>query len=209
MTHFVVIRHGETRWNVEQRVQGHGDSPLTEAGQRQAEALARRLASERFDLLVSSDLGRALDTARALAQASGHDIRLDARFRERNFGAGEGLAYREIDVRFPDAFRPEREVDPDYAIPGGESRRAFHERVASAFESLALEHPGRRIVVVTHGGVLGALYRHIHGIPVAQPHRIAIGNASYNAVSRQGTAWTVHAWADVSHLPEATSFEET
>ncbi|HET9471986.1 MAG TPA: histidine phosphatase family protein, partial [Usitatibacter sp.] len=85
----------------------------------------------------------------------------------------------------------------------------FHERVTRAFEALAGEAPAGRIVVVTHGGVLGALYRHIQGIPLAQPHRIAIANASYNAISFTSGAWAIHAWSDDDHLPEGASFEET
>jgi probable phosphoglycerate mutase len=227
MTHFVVIRHGETEWNVANRVQGHGDSRLTAAGRAQARSLALRLAGEHFDLLVSSDLGRALETAQPLAEASAHAIQRDARLRERNFGAGEGLSYEEIGKRYPGAFprvaavapeqagarfseSSEADIDPDYAIPGGESRRQFHDRVAEAFEALAAGHPEARIVVVTHGGVLGALYRHVHGIPVASPHRIPIANASYNAVSCHGPgAWTVHAWADIAHLPAGPAFDDT
>lgn len=220
MTSFVVIRHGETEWNVANRVQGHGDSRLTAAGRAQARSLARRLASEHFDLLVSSDLGRALETAQPLAEASGHAIRRDPRLRERSFGAGEGLSYEEIARRYPGGFprvgtasgseSSDADIDPDYAIPGGESRRQFHERVAAAFESMAAEHPAARIVVVTHGGVLGALYRHVHGIPVAAAHRIPIANASYNAVSCHAPgAWTVHAWADIAHLPEGPAFDDT
>jgi probable phosphoglycerate mutase len=220
MTRFVVIRHGETEWNVANRVQGHGDSRLTAAGRAQAQSLALRLAGEHFDLLVSSDLGRALETAQPLAEASGHAIRRDARLRERSFGDGEGLSYEEIGKRYPGAFpkvgtasaseSSEADIDPDYAIPGGESRRQFHERVAGAFESMAAEHPEARIVVVTHGGVLGALYRHVHGIPVAAARRIPIANASYNAVSCHGPgAWTVHAWADIAHLPDDSAFDDT
>ncbi len=209
MTHFVVVRHGETRWNIEQRIQGQGDSPLTESGRAQAEAIARRLAAEpAFDVLVSSDLGRAHDTARAIARATGHEIRLDTRLRERHFGIGEGLTYDEVGARFPGAFRSEGAIDPDFAIPGGESRRQFHERVAHAFEALAAVHPDARLVVVTHGGVLATLYRHIHRIPLAEPHRIAIGNASYNAMSFSAGAWTLHAWADDDHLPDDAPFEE-
>jgi 2,3-bisphosphoglycerate-dependent phosphoglycerate mutase len=209
MTRFIVIRHGETHWNLAARVQGHLDSELTPAGIEQADAIARRLAREPFDLLVSSDLGRAHETARRIAKASGHAIRLDPRFRERHFGAGAGLTYAEIDRLYPDAFTRSREIDPDYAIPGGESRRAFQERVALAFAALAAEEPGKRITVVTHGGVLGALYRHIHGIAVATPHRIAITNASYNAITLDAGRWSVDAWADTAHLPGAAAFEET
>jgi probable phosphoglycerate mutase len=210
MTHFVVVRHGETRWNVEQRMQGQFDSPLTAAGRMQAEAIARRLAAEDgFELLVSSDLGRALETARAIAHATGHEVNTDARLRERDWGAGEGLSYARIGERYPAAFRPDHEVDPDYAVPGGESRRELHARVVAAFEELAGAHPRARIVVVTHGGVLSAIYRHVHRIPHGTPHRIAIANASYNAVSFDAGAWAIHAWADVDHLPDAPAFEET
>jgi probable phosphoglycerate mutase len=210
MTHFVVVRHGETEWNIASRIQGQGDSPLTASGRAQAQAIARRLAaSAAFELLVSSDLGRAMETAGPIAQATGLAIRPDARLRERHFGVGEGLGYDEVGARYPGAFRSEGAIDPDYAIPGGESRRAFHARIARAFESLASEAPDARIVVVTHGGVLGTLYRHIRSIPLAEPHRIAIANASYNAVSFTAGAWAIHAWADDSHLPDAAAFEET
>jgi probable phosphoglycerate mutase len=209
LTHFVVVRHGETAWNLEERIQGQGDSALTASGRAQAEAIARRLAAEpAFDLIVSSDLGRAHDTARAIARATGHAIVLDARLRERHFGVGEGLTYDEVGRRFPGAFRSDGAIDPDYAIPGGESRRQFHERVARAFESLAADHPDARVIVVTHGGVLATLYRHVHGIPLAQAHRIAIGNASYNALSFSAGAWTLHAWADAAHLDDQPPFEE-
>jgi probable phosphoglycerate mutase len=209
VTRFVVVRHGETRWNLEGRVQGHGDSALTAAGVEQARSIGRRVAREPFDLLVASDLGRALDTARCIAEHTGHEVRRDARLRERSFGAGEGLTYGEIDRRYPDAFTRSRDTDPDYAVPGGESRNAFHDRVARAFEALAGERPEGRILVVTHGGVLSAIYRHIHGIPVSTAYPVAIPNASYNALAFAGGLWSVEAWADTAHLPEASAFEDT
>ena len=208
MTRFIVLRHGESEWNLEYRIQGHSDSPLTPAGVSQAEALAGRLEHEPFDTLVSSDLERAFATARAIAARTGHSIRTDARLRERNFGVGEGLTYGELDHQFPEVFSRVRETDPDYVIPGGESRRALYERVKRAFESLAGEHGGGRVAVVTHGGVLASLYRLIHGIAVSAPHRIPIANASYNAVAFDGAEWSVEAWGDTAHLETAESFEE-
>src|SRR5689334_8334912 len=103
-TRFIVIRHGETRWNVERRVQGKGDSPLTEEGLAQADAIGKRLARERFDVLIASDLGRARQTAERVAHHTGLAIRFDPRLQERNFGAGEGMTYDEIDRAFPNAF---------------------------------------------------------------------------------------------------------
>ena len=150
--------------------------------------------------------------ARALRGGGAAGARLgalpDARLRERSFGEGEGLSYGELDHQYPETFSKVRETDPDFRIPGGESRRQFYERVKSAFESLAVEHEGRRVAVVAHGGVLGSLYRVIHGLGIVAPHNIPIVNASYNAVSFDAGAWTVEAWADTSHLGETALFEE-
>ena len=208
-TRFIVVRHGETQWNVQQRIQGHGDSPLTARGEAQADAIAARLARERFDALIASDLGRAMQTAQRIAARTGHAVIPDARLRERNFGIGEGLTYAEIDERFPGAFSRTQEMDPDYLVPGGETRRHFHHRVMQAFEALALEHYGKRIAVVAHGGVLAAIYRVVHDIPVAQPHTIPIANASYNAITFQADTWNLEAWDDVAHLPAAVPFVES
>ena len=209
MTRFIVVRHGETQWNVESRIQGHMDSPLTATGRQQAEAIAARLARESFDVLVSSDLGRAMDTARAIARLCNREVLPDARLRERSFGEGEGMSYGEVDYHWPDAFSRVRETDPDFVIPGGESRRQFHERIRDAFVALASEHDGRRVAVVCHGGVLAALYRLIHDIPVAKPHAIPIANASYNALAFEADAWAVEAWGDVAHLPAVVPFVES
>ena len=204
----VVVRHGETHWNVAARIQGHGDSPLTPAGEAQAAAIAGRLAGERFDRLVSSDLGRALQTARAIAARTGHAVMTDARFRERNYGVAEGLTYAEIGERYPEIFSRVRDTDPDYVVPGGESRRQLFERVRDAFEALARAAEGARVAVVCHGGVLAALYRHVHGIPVGAAQAIPIPNASYNALVFDGGRWTVEAWADTAHLPATAPFVE-
>jgi probable phosphoglycerate mutase len=208
-TRFIVVRHGETQWNVEQRIQGNGDSPLTARGLAQAEAIAERLATEPFDALVASDLGRAMQTAERIARRTGHRVIRDPRLRERHFGEGEGLTYAEIDRLHPGAFSRTREMDPDYRVPGGETRREFHARILHAFESLADEHDGQRIAVVAHGGVLAAIYRVIHGIAVAEPHTIPIANAAYNAVSFTADRWSLEAWDDVAHLPAAAPFVES
>ncbi len=131
-TRFIVVRHGETHWNVEARIQGQGDSDLTATGIAQAEAIAERLAAERFDLLVSSDLGRALATARRIGERCGHPIATDQRLRERHFGAGEGLTYDEIGREYPGAFSRTRETDPDFAIPGGANRSSASIRGAAS-----------------------------------------------------------------------------
>ena len=208
MTRFIILRHGETQWNVESRIQGHTDSRLTAAGRAQAAALARRMEREAFDVLVSSDLGRALDTARLIAERTRHALTTDARFRERSFGVAEGLTYGELDHEYPEVFSKVRETDPDFAIPGGESRRQFYERVRLAFEGAAAEHPGKRVAVVAHGGVLASLYRVIHQLGISTPHPIPIVNASFNAVAFDAGRWSVEAWGDIAHLGEVEAFEE-
>jgi probable phosphoglycerate mutase len=208
-TRFIVVRHGETEWNVAARIQGYQDSPLTAKGREQAEAIGERLAREQFDVLVASDLGRAMDTARAIARRTGHEIIPDARLRERSFGVGEGLTYEEIDKRYPNVFSRVLESDPDFVVPEGETRRQFHERVRDAFLALAQEHPGKRVLVVAHGGILAVLYRHIHEIPIGKPHVVAISNASYNAVAFDGEAWAIEAWDDIDHLPGTVPFVES
>jgi 2,3-bisphosphoglycerate-dependent phosphoglycerate mutase len=208
-TRFIVVRHGETEWNVARRIQGHTDSNLTAAGLAQAEAIGKRLARERFDVLVASDLGRAMRTAERIAAHGGPSVTPDARLRERSFGEGEGLRYDEVDSRWPGVFSRADNTNPDATIPGGETRRHFHERIRLAFEELAREHPGKRVAAVTHGGVLAVLYRIVHDIPLAHAHKISISNASYNAVAFDGDAWALEAWDDTAHLPAATPFVES
>ena len=208
VTRIVVVRHGQTEWNVQARIQGQGDSDLTEEGRAQARSIAQRLAREPFDVLISSDLGRAAATAEHIAARCGNPIVLDARLRERHFGVGEGMTYDEVDRAYPGAFARIRNVDPDFVIPGGESRRQFHDRVRSAFDSIAEAYAGRTVVVVTHGGVLATFFRHVHGIPLDIAHPIAITNASYNVLHHDGSRWSVETWSDSAHLEGGESFEE-
>jgi probable phosphoglycerate mutase len=156
-----------------------------------------------------------MHTAERIAARGSLAIVPDRRLRERSFGEGEGLTYDEVDARWPGVFSRALNTDPDAAIPGGETRRQFHERVRLAFEALAREHAGKRIAVVTHGGVLAVLYRIVHGIPLAHAHKVAISNASYNAVvydhaaGPDGSGWALEAWDDTDHLPDAVPFVES
>lgn len=208
MTRLIVVRHGQTHWNVAAIIQGQGDSKLTEEGIAQAEAIGERLAAERCDALISSDLGRAHETAKRIAARNGREIVLDSRLRERSFGVGEGMSYEEVDRAYPGAFARIRDVDPDFVIPGGESRRQFHERVCAAFEDIARRHAGKTVILVTHGGVLATFYRHVHGIDLGVAHPIAIANASYNVLRHDAGRWAVETWSDSGHLDGAEPFQE-
>lgn len=196
----MVIRHGQTEWNVAGRIQGHGDSPLTALGVHQARAMAGRLASESFDAILFSDLGRARRTAELLVPHGVANIRFHEGLRERAFGIAEGGSYAQIAGQHPEMFSRERETDPHYAPDGGESRQQHLDRVRATFLGIADAHAGRRVLVVTHGGVLSCLYRWLHGIPAAAPHPIDIPNVGYNRLVTEAGDWRVEVWGDVAHL---------
>jgi probable phosphoglycerate mutase len=201
MTQLILVRHGETLWNIERRMQGHRDSPLTDKGLLQARLAGRRLKDEAFSALYSSDLGRAHQTARCIADETGHSIIGDARLRERHFGAFEGLTAAEIAARYPEDYERFRLRDPDYAVPGGESAAAFSARCLACLEEIAQRHYGEPVVVVTHGLVLDALYRAATGLDHRAARPVPLLNASLNVFRyRGGAGWLLERWGDVDHL---------
>jgi probable phosphoglycerate mutase len=199
-TTVIVVRHGETRWNCESRFQGQSDSPLSELGERQARAVGERLATLHIDVLYSSDLGRALQTARLIAGTTGHEVVIDRRLRERNFGVFEGLTIEDIEAQHPEVLVLWRSRDPDYMIPGGESAGATYQRVVACLDELAARHSGKTIAVVSHGLALDAFYRHVAGIPLTAPRTLKLLNASLNTFYRNGKAWQLGPLGDVAHL---------
>lgn len=199
-THVIVVRHGETEWNNEKRWQGHLDSPLTSKGLAQARALAGRLAHQRFNVLYSSDLGRAYRTAQIISAATGHSVAPDARLRERHLGIFQGLTSEEIRQGHAEEYERHRARDPDHVLPGGESLSQQVERNVACFEELAQKHLGESIVVVTHGGVLSGLFRHVLSIPLEAPRRFEFPNSSLNVFIFREGYWTLQTWGDVGHL---------
>ncbi len=208
MTTFLILRHGETLWNRAGRLQGWQNSALSDAGRAQAAALAARLAGERVDAIVASDLGRTRETAVPIAARLGLPLALDAGLRERCYGELEGLTWPEIERTRPRDYRRLVARDPDYLAPGGESGTQFHDRVVSALVHLARRHEGRSVAVVTHGGVLGIVYRHAKDIALEMPRTFAAPNAAVNRVRISGRRWHIDAWADTGHLPEGALDDE-
>ncbi len=202
MTRVILVRHGETAWNRERRMQGQTDTPLSDEGRAQARALGVRLAGGRFAALYSSDLARAMDTARCVAETTGHDIAADARLRERAFGIFEGLTAAEIAARYPDELGRFHSRDPDYVVPSGESARVFHARCLGCLVEIAGRHAGEDVVVVTHGLVLDAVYRAAHAMPFEVPRTVPLLNASLNVFLRRDGAWRMESWGDVAHLQD-------
>lgn len=207
-TEFILLRHGETEWNCLGRLQGHLDSPLNSEGLRQAEALAARLASVPFHALYSSDLGRALETARRIAARTGHAVFPDLRLRERGVGILEGLTREEASRRHPEMYAQYTAGGPDFVVPGGESASQRLRHAVECLEELAAHHGGERVVVVTHGGVLSSLFRHSLGIPPGTPRAFAVLNASWNQFDYHEKKFRLVTWGDVNHLRD-TSRDDT
>lgn len=206
-THLIVIRHGETAWNRERRLQGQLDIPLNDTGLAQAQALAAALAGEPIDAVYSSDLSRAMQTAGPLAGTLGLAVRAEPRLRERCYGALEGMTYAEVAEQRPEDFARWQARVPDYAPDNGESLAAFHERVVEIALSLSRRHPGERIALVAHGGVLDCLYREATGMTLEAPRQHELLNASVNRLRSDSTRLTLAQWGDVAHL-EALALDE-
>jgi probable phosphoglycerate mutase len=203
-THIVLIRHGETAWNAERRLQGHIDIALNPAGLRQAEALAGALAAQHFDAVIASDLQRALETADAVARPRGLPVRQDPALRERCYGGFEGLLYADIEQHFPVEFAAWQARDIDAVMPPGarsaESFRQFYTRTVDAILGWARSHPGQTIALVAHGGVLECAYRAALGLPLETARTFAVLNASINRFTVDNGALRLVSWGEVAHL---------
>jgi alpha-ribazole phosphatase len=166
MTRLVLVRHGETDWNVEGRYQGQSDVPLNANGLAQAEALAGQLGGERFEAIYTSDLARAAQTAEALAARTGAPIHPDPRLREIDQGEWEGLLLAEIEARYAEAFQ-RRRLDPLTAQPpGGESVGQVRERVLEVIREISRIHPDGSVAVVSHGLAIALVKVYLAHLPL-------------------------------------------
>jgi probable phosphoglycerate mutase len=201
-TQLILIRHGETAWNLEHRMQGHLDSPLTDNGIAQAKALAQRLRNQSFSALYSSDLGRAYQTAQCIAETTGLTIQIKPELRERNLGNFQGLTRQEVGQLYPQEYSSFQAVDPDYVIPNGESLKQFRQRCTTSLEQLAVQHAGEKILIVTHGGVLVNFFKYILGLPYQTPRCFDISNTGINIFSYRDNQWVLTTWGDISHYQQ-------
>ncbi|MEY4763733.1 MAG: hypothetical protein RI907_406 [Pseudomonadota bacterium] len=208
VTRLLVIRHGETAWNTEGRIQGHIDIPLNERGRWQAGRLAQALADEELHAIYASDLERARHTATAVADALDMPLHLHEGLRERHFGRHEGRTQAEVAAEWPEEARRWRERDPHYGPEGGETLQAFFDRSIGVLTELAARHLGQTIAVVAHGGVLDCYYRAANGVSLQAPRSWKVGNACVNRLLYTPEGLTMIAWADDRHLEEAATLDE-
>jgi 2,3-bisphosphoglycerate-dependent phosphoglycerate mutase len=210
-TRIIAIRHGETAWNAETRLQGHLDIPLNSRGRWQATRAAHALADENIAAIYASDLLRAKETAQAIAalppRSAPAPLHLDPGLRERGFGIFEGRTYAEIETVWPEMAERWRVREPDFAPEGGETLVQVRERVARTVNTLASQHLGEQIVLVAHGGVMDALYRLATQQAINAPRTWELGNASINRLLWTPEALTLVGWSDTQHLEEASMDE--
>lgn len=202
-TRVIAIRHGETAWNADARLQGQIDIALNDAGRHQARRVAGALVDAEITALYSSDLLRAAQTAQAIATRCGLSLHTDAGLRERSFGIFEGHTWADLERSWPDQARRWRERETGFAPEGGEALAAFYARCIACATRLAARHPGETIALVAHGGVLDCLYRAATRVSLQAPRTWQLGNAGINRLLFNGEAFTLVGWGDMQHLDTA------
>lgn len=202
ITRFCLVRHGETDWNAERRLQGHTDIDLNARGFAQAEQMARAIKriNLAFDVLFTSDLQRAAKTAKAIEQLFSTSAITNAGLRERHLGALQGLTTDEAPQLEPDLWRSHLSRNVTEELRGGESIQQFADRINTALEKIRKQYLGKTVLLVSHGGVLDMMYRIASNQPLDAEKAVAVPNASLNWISHDGQSWKVDGWADTSHL---------
>ena len=209
-TRIIAIRHGETAWNVDTRIQGHLDIPLNDTGLWQARQVGQALADEPVAAIYSSDLQRAWATAQAVAHTTGAPLTPERGLRERSFGSFQGRTFQQIEGESPEQAQRWRKRDPDF-VPdgGGESLTMLRARITRTVDEIATRHRGEQIVLVAHGGVMDVLYRLATRLDLQAPRTWQLTNAAINRLlwsADNGLALV--GWADTQHLDAATSRDE-
>ena len=198
-TEIILIRHGETEWNSQQRMQGHSNSDLSSVGQAQIQALGQWMKNVPFDLIYSSDSLRAKQTAEAITQFSGHELKIDLRLREKNLGVFEGLTSEEARERHPEVFRLFKTAGSKYVIDEGESTQQLQDRALEIVEEIRIKHPEERVLLVTHGGFIRVVMKHSLGLSLETPTRFLIRNTGVFRLVWEDK-WIVSQMGGVSHL---------
>ena len=198
-TELILIRHGETEWNSQLRMQGHSNSNLSAAGIAQIGALGQWMKNVPFDHIYSSDSLRARQTAEAITQFSGHTLQFDQRLREKNLGIFEGLTSEEARERHPEVFRLFKTAGSQYVIDEGESTQQLQDRALEIVEEIRIKHPEERVLLVTHGGFIRVVMKYSLGLSLETPTRFLIRNTGVFRLEWEDN-WIVSQMGGVSHL---------
>lgn len=202
-TRIIAIRHGETAWNVDTRIQGQLDVELNDTGRWQARQTALALQEEDIAAIYASDLARAFETARAIGAVAGLQPVPVPALRERHFGHFQTLTWAEIETQWPQQAQQWRTRVPDWSPQGGESLLTLRARISDAVHTLAQRHLGQQIVLVAHGGVMDVLYRLATGQELQAPRQWPLGNAAVNRLLWTPQGLSLVGWGDDRHLQSA------
>jgi 2,3-bisphosphoglycerate-dependent phosphoglycerate mutase len=195
----LLVRHGQTDWNLEERWQGSIDVPLNEVGLKQAQSLATHLRDGPITAIYSSDLKRAHQTASAVAAVKGLPVHGDPRLREIHLGDFQGLTHTELVARFPQEMTLMRQNYMEFVFPGGESRRAMQNRAYEALASIVERETGPEILVVSHGGTIRVLLLKLFEDD-EKISRLSISNTSITVLETDGERWTLVEAMTTPHL---------
>jgi probable phosphoglycerate mutase len=207
VTRIFAIRHGETAWNVDTRIQGQLDIELNALGRWQAQCVGRALQDETLQAIYSSDLSRAFETAQAIAKHAATPLQVTPEFglRERHFGHLQGKTWNDIETDWPLDAKLWRGRDPHWSPEGGESLTVLRARIAQCVDKLAVAHVGQSIALVAHGGVMDVLYRLATQQDIQAPRTWHLGNAAINRLLWTPQGLSLVGWGDVSHLSDANN----
>ncbi len=195
---FYCVRHGESSYNAEGRIQGQSDVPLSDLGRLQGKAVAAELAKAPIKAVFSSPLRRALQTAEPLAEALNLPIQTDPRLMEIHAGIFQDQLRSDLPELYPQEWACWQSGDPDFAIPGGETRRRLMQRGREAFESIR-ELGHQQIAVITHGGLLAAALKALLEIP-AERHPFVLQNGSITRLAWTQVEPKLFTFGQVDHL---------
>ncbi|WP_372647976.1 histidine phosphatase family protein [Draconibacterium sp.] len=199
-TEITIIRHGETVWNRQKRIQGQRNSKLSENGITQAQLVAKALAKREFDVLVSSDLERAVETANIINKQLVLPHEYNANLRERLFGIFEGKNFAEIEEKYPEEFRRFKERDAGFVVPGGESIEQMYKRVTSEIEAISRKYKDQKVLIVSHGLVLEMMMYKTFNLKLDEPRAFSINNSSISSFYIDGDNWFLKEWGVIEHL---------
>lgn len=200
----LLIRHGETDWNVERRWQGQASVPLNTTGKAQALALADYLRGRDVDEIHSSDLSRAWDTATAVGETLGVHPQPDLRWREFSLGIFQGLTRDEILQKYPTEYQQFQDDTWDYVIPNGESRRDLQNRAFEAWQTLIGRENGREAIVVSHGGTIRLLLAKLF-TDDTRLVGLHVPNTAITTLERTNGEWHLVEVAAMPHWPETSA----
>lgn len=199
--HLFLIRHGETDWNIERRIQGHTDTALNARGLEQSERLAARLAAEeRIDAMYSSSLSRARVTAEIIAKKIGVEPVFDERLIEKHLGELEGMSFAEIQENYPDIARQWSESTQEFSLPGEETPAILQKRVRAFLDEIKARHIGSRVAIVSHGGTINMLVSTLLDLDINRRWPFWFDNASVSYVDLTGPRARLRLLNDTCHL---------